>query len=193
MFSSIGVIVDGRAEEEFFKATLPGCRTRRNLCNGRDVPLERIARDIITSCESFAEPISAIIAKIDREQRNESRAEIFLTLSDLIADKVRPRLVILAIADRCLENWILADVDKMKELSGLEAYSYDYEGRQGKPILRNVLSAGDIPFIKTARLLAGSNSDCIRRNSASFSHFSSLITFAWPWMNDRDPFVEAET
>jgi hypothetical protein len=183
MYSNVGVLVDGRAEELFFRATLPGCRIRRNIPNGRDVSLDLIFDAIQIGHETFSGAVDTVIVKIDREQRAESFEAIVQALEQKILNAGIIRPTILALADRCLENWILADDVQISEICGAD-YDYIHEGAMGKSILMNALQANaKLPYVKTSKLLISASPNNIRANSQSFAHFADAIDFDWHWLN----------
>ena len=182
MYNNVGVLVDGRAEDLFFRATLPGCKIRRIIPNGRDVPLELIVEAVKIGHESFCGETSVAIVKIDREQRKESCDDILSSLNDMIESSGITRPTIVALPDRCLENWILADDARISALCGTD-YDYIHEGQMGKPILNNILGGGaKIPYVKTSKLLISASAQSIRTKSSSFSKFATDVIFDWDWL-----------
>lgn len=181
MYNNVGVLVDGRAEQLFFEAALPGCRVRRILPNGRNVSLELIGEKIIDGHNSFGGYVDTLIAKLDREQRPASCSTMAQELKSILDKAKISRPTILAIADRCLENWILADDARISELTGSN-YTYCHEGRMGKSTLSNILSQTSMSFVETSRHLLSSKASNISASSVSFDAFSKNVHFSWYWI-----------
>jgi hypothetical protein len=85
-------------------------------CNGDNVALEAIVKRIITQCILLHGKYHPIIVVVDREDRVKSAVDIASELLSLVrAEDITDELV-LAVADRNIENWIIADYETVRAI-----------------------------------------------------------------------------
>jgi hypothetical protein len=96
-----------------------GCKSKKNTkpypirrtnCNGENVEIEAIARRIATHCNLLNNRYYPIII-VDREDRQEPASVLAIELERAIRQEGITDTLIIGVADRMVENWILADKD----------------------------------------------------------------------------------
>lgn len=144
MSKEIAFVVDGHMEQKIIQHYCRGVCVRRLNCNGPDTPAETIAKHLAPLIK-LLKTRRKIFVVLDREGRSISaealKAEISRALKELGCDVSNIRIVA---ADRCTENWILADVEGIKKTGYIreDAVQKNYEGRKGKMELRKILNKG---------------------------------------------------
>jgi hypothetical protein len=113
--SNPAYLIDGHLEKKVIQQICPGAIVRILQCNGRDVSLQAIANRVASHCRLFHGKYYPIIVIIDRENRTQLAADIVYDLLSLIrASGVEDELIV-AVADRNIENWILGDIESIKK------------------------------------------------------------------------------
>ena len=109
--------VDGHLEKKFIQKACPKTIVRILNCNGRDVVMSAIAKRIATQCRLLGGKYYPIIIVIDREERTQSASELCDELTNKIRQNGVNDEIIIGVADRMIENWILADEDCFSHLA----------------------------------------------------------------------------
>jgi hypothetical protein len=131
--ASSAFLVDGHLEQYFIQQVCPDHPVRRIGCNGHSVSLEAIAKHIASHCRLFDNRYYPIIIIIDREDRDETACEIKNSLITLLQKEGVKDSLIVAVADRMIENWILADQSVIKEHPDRKQLAHIHpEGLHGK-------------------------------------------------------------
>ena len=172
-------LIDGFSEKLILDKLCPGHPIRRIDMNGKDVSIEALGKTIGSLIRLLNNRNYPIIIIIDREQRTETRQEILKGLLDALEkqgisiDQIR-----IGIADRMLENWILADWENFRNEIGqptLKKPCATFEGLNGKSMIRKYLKEYQ-ETTDAVRLMVSSNPDRIRENSSSFNDLISSMT-----------------
>ncbi len=175
-------LVDGHLEQTFIKNNYPGRPVRRINCNGRNVELSTMAKYIATQCRLFDNKHYPIIILIDREDREQLPEEIGKTLHEKLLEEGIEDTIIIGVADRMIENWILADkeiVNKYKD--NKKKIRECCEGQNGKNIIRKCIQHYHETTIGV-ELLETCRASIIIKNSPSFKQFYSQLprsNFFW--------------
>lgn len=123
--------VDGQMEQKFIQNICPKAKVQLINCNGDDVKLEAIADRLASLIRLMRQRFSPVIVIIDREKRQQSAEQVQIELKSLLEQRGVDVEVMIGVADRMMENWILADEELKVELSG-ETRGRDFEGIDGK-------------------------------------------------------------
>lgn len=151
-------------------------RILRTDLNGKGVKIPAIARRISSSIKVLNGVYNPIIILIDRENRIMTVDRIIQELyKELINNGVKDNLII-GVADRMIENWILADWDSfIKQLdSPPQKNCASFEGKKGKSIIKKY-SPHYQETTDGPRLFYNSRSSIIKQNSDSFNKFITPI------------------
>ena len=178
-------LVDGHLEKTFIQRT---CRrntvVRLLQCNGEDVAVQAIAKRIVTHCRLLHGRCRPIIVVLDREGRDTSAEQLS---ADIIVEVQKGGVddeIIIGVADRNIENWILADVDTVQKLYPnvtLDIPSPD--GFNGKSKLRKALGTYHETTMGVDLLLRCRSSSM--RSSPSFSRFLKKVQHLDCWWLEK--------
>jgi hypothetical protein len=102
-------------EEHFIRATYSAAQIVRPFPNGEDVDLNLIVDAIVDALEIMSSNISKVLILLDRERRSLSANELASTLFTALTQKCTNRTFYIGVADRQIENWIIADEQRMRE------------------------------------------------------------------------------
>jgi len=169
-------IVEGHLEQYFIQATCPGRPVRRLECNGHNVSVAAIAKRIMTHCHLFNNNYYPIIVMIDREDRHETSTQICsLILSEVRGLGITDNIII-GIADRMIENWILADPDIINQCQNKikDVPAASYEGFLGKNIISQYLRSYQ-ETTDGVDLLLKCRASHIKNSSPSFADFCTRL------------------
>jgi hypothetical protein len=161
------------------KATYPKAIVQRCIPNGKSVSIDKIAESIVEGMEILDGGIKKVIILFDREDRKLVISDIFEKIHQKIGENPCNRSLYIGISDREIENWIVADVEKMIDMYDDE-YHYPGDGTNGKDILKK-LHGDDQPAGEKARLLKQCCASSARKHSPSLDHFLAQIDFPWAW------------
>jgi hypothetical protein len=165
-------IVDGFTERNIIQNICPGAPIRRTDLNGKDVSLEAMAKKIASLIRLLNNRYYPIIILVDKESRKISCKEMISKLETSIKSEGINNLDFrVGVADRMLENWIIADWDKLQT-------------KKGKPSGTDCINGG----AKLKELIGsyGKTTDCVDmflnadvkkmyKNSPSFKIFADKI------------------
>jgi hypothetical protein len=108
-------LIDGHMEKKVIQQVCPGSVVRILQCNGKNASLQAIADRVATHCRLFHGKYYPLIVIIDREDRRQSVKDIVRDLLSLIKNNGINDKLIVAVADRSIENWILGDIGSIKK------------------------------------------------------------------------------
>ncbi|WP_156367731.1 hypothetical protein [Brevundimonas sp. Leaf363] len=150
--------------------------------NGITVSLGKIAEKIEFSLKAVGVDFDAIVVLLDRERRALPAADIAVELQQRLAELCPGRSFVIGVSDIQVENWILADVDRMRARFGNEAYIYAGDGVGGKRRLGELSGGESFSPRAKAELLKSCKASSIRASSASFDRFCGAANFEWFWL-----------
>jgi hypothetical protein len=172
-------------EKRFISDVCKGQPVRRIGCNGDQVSMAGMAKHLAPLLRLLENRYPRVVF-FDRERRDESCNELAnQLLSELQEHGVDTENVVIGIADRTIENWILADSGMPENVDFLKAGTANVEGRFGKSIVRKAMLP-TVDYNETTTgvtLLKAMRPSVARQNSASFDHFLNQIDLQCWWLD----------
>jgi Domain of unknown function (DUF4276) len=163
-------IVDGFTELNILRKLCPNQPIKRSI-NGKDVSLKRAAEEIVTIIRVLNNRNYPIVILTDREKRNDDFLKVANDLKQevvkLFAEKGIVVDIRVGVADRMIENWILADADALGNHPEIPTETDGISGKSWiKKVKTNYSETADGPdlFLKADALK-------IYKQSPSFKHF----------------------
>lgn len=182
-------IVDGVMEQQIVSQICRGKPVQRLNCNGLDVPLSVIVKKIEFHIRIFNNKYHPIVILIDREKRKATCERIIEEIEGLLEKRGYAGQFVIGVVDRCIENWILADWNSVREKFceyQIKPVSEGFlsEGTQGKTALRRLLPEGILYNEPTwgKDMFLSCRPDEMYRNSASFRKFIDGLNLRCPWL-----------
>lgn len=165
-------IVDGFTEKLIMEKICPGKKVIRTDLNGKQVTIIAIARKISTLIRALGNRNYPIIILIDKEDRIDDCDKLIKDLhAELINCGINNQDLRIGVADRMLENWIIADWNC---LSSDKAKPKVTESINGNSFIKKTLGS----YSKTTDgvdLFLKANHSIIYENSPSFKLFIDNI------------------
>lgn len=184
MSSTVAFLVDGQLEQKFIQQICKGKVVRVLGCNGNSVSTLAIAKRIATLCRLFGGKYYPIVVLVDREDRRASAA-IFAAdiLQSAMNEGVEDDLIV-GVADRMIENWILTDREVVLERakSG-RRYPPSVEGLGGKGLIKKLIP--NYHETTTGVELLKKCSPRLMQASPSFKAFYQQLAGLGCWWLDR--------
>lgn len=182
-------LVDGVMEQRIISRLCQGKIIQRLNCNGTDTPIVVIVDRVEFHMRILNNRCSPIIVLIDREKRPASCEEISFEISRRLDERGYGGQYVVAVVDRCIENWILADwnnvAERFKEhgLKPIEDCT-QYEGKQGKTELKRLLPRELLYNEPTwgKDMFLSCRPEKIYENSASFRAFVDKLNMRCHWL-----------
>lgn len=178
-------LVEGDLEQKFIQSACPGVPVRKINCNGDGVAITAITKRVGSLARLVHKRCSHIVVFFDREGRDESVEQIHEQFMNAIHVEGIDAKIILGIADRCIETWIVADEEVFRDKACID-YAIDcVEGKKGDAFIRKCL--GERKYDKTIEGVAWLKA-CrpveIAKRSPSFKRFLSELgeVDCW-WLN----------
>ncbi len=162
-------IVDGFTEKLIIQRICPGKPIRRTDLNGKYASIKAIAKKISSLIRLLGNRHYPIIILIDKEAREASCADIIKELR--IEIEIEDIDIRIGVADRMIENWILAD---WPSLTGNNNKPEDTDGSNGSAEIRKLKGT----YNKTTdgvEFFAQANPSIMYTNSNSFKHFIDCL------------------
>jgi len=177
-------LVEGQMEQKIIQAICPGIVVRRINCNGIDVSMRAIAKTLDANMRLLKNYYPIFIV-FDREGREQSCEKLMAELSEILNAKDYAGTYRIGIADRTIENWILADWRHALELfDGDDEDSTNHDGENGKSRLKKMLPKG-IVYNETTigvDLFRKCRPSEMYANSSSFRKFVDTIDIKCWWL-----------
>lgn len=164
-------IVDGFTEKNIIDRICPNRPVRRTDLNGKSVTLDKIAERLETYIRLFNNKYYPIIIIIDKEDRQQPCEEIIKYIMDKLNiagfknDDIR-----ISIADRMIENWLIADTRIFTE----KEKPTKIDGVNGSSILKKKYGS----YSKSTdclKIINNFNPEIAYKNSPSFKYFVDLL------------------
>lgn len=167
-------LVDGNLEQRFIQNVCPNKKVRILNCNGEQVSISAIAKRIATQYRLLIKKCSPIIVVIDRESRDETPHQICSELYRYLSEENISDNLIIGVADRMIENWILADKKNISKFANIAEDSIpNIEGKHGKGFIKNIIP--DYNETTTGVELLKKSNPHRMLNSESFKNFFDSI------------------
>jgi hypothetical protein len=157
------------------------------VSNGNSWTTDAISKQIISKFRAKRSFPQHIIVWIDRESNNDSPSDMCNKFrSAFTAEGYPGNQVHCLIPDKMCENIILSHEKTMKELTKNTGYTYQYEGRNGKNIIKEIYKLSNISYKETThgpRLLkkiklSECNNDCL-----GVGIFLQTFPLQCPWIS----------
>lgn len=166
-------IVDGFTERNIIHSICPGTPIKRTDLNGKEVTLEAMAKRVASIIRVLNNRHYPIIVLVDKEARDIPFKVMCRELEELIRKEgIKDLDLRIGVADRMLENWIIADWDKLKCKKGQPANT---DCINGSAKLKEILGS----YGKTTdcvEMFLKADPKKIYKHSASFRHFADKLT-----------------
>lgn len=179
-------IVDGFMEKEIIKRICPDHAIRRLDLNGRDVPISLMAKKIALLIRLLNNKCYPIIIVVDREQRIQPAESISAELrKTLLQLGVKDKLII-GVADRNIESWILADWASMEgKVNKQSPKPKQAESTNGKSKLKELVK-GYRETTDGVEFFVGARPCEMAKNSPSFkAFFTQLNSLKCKWFDKK--------
>jgi hypothetical protein len=183
-------LVEGDLEQKFLQKICPGSPVRKINCNGKDVSLEAIAERVESLGRLIHKRFSPIVVVFDREGRTQTCEQIEAKLFKLLEKEMIQVRLVIAVADRQVENWILADYEMFTKSAAIqnETARPSFEGENGKSRIREALGRARI-YVETidgVAWLQAARPEKMVQNSPSFSRLvTALAELPCWWLEQR--------
>jgi hypothetical protein len=175
-------LVEGQTEKLFIEQICPGTKILRLEINGRNVAVGAVVERAASLIRLQQGRTSPSIILFDREDRLEPASAIAQEVSTELSRVLPAEHVVVGVADRMIENCILADWEALRSLlPNLPQLPPITEGLNGKAILKNLLRT----YSKTVdgpKLLRSARPGLIRLQSQSFAAFRVQLSLPCPWL-----------
>jgi hypothetical protein len=167
--SNPAFIVDGFTEKLIIQKLCPGKPISRTDLNGKHVSLEAIAKKVASLIRLLNNRHYPVIVLIDKEERDQEVIDIveFLHVK-LIENGIVDCDIRIGVADRMIENWIIADWNCLSP--GKEKKPFVTDGLNGASVIRKIKGS----YGKTTdgvELFLSANPEKIYQNSESYRYF----------------------
>ena len=181
-------LVEGDLEQKFIQNVCPGYPVRKINCNGDDVSLEAIGKRVGTLGRLLHKRHSPLVVVFDRERRAEPAQSIEVRLGEILKQEDIQVPVLIGVADRHIENWILADYEMFAQSARLskKLLVESFEGKKGKSALKKALGRNRsyVETIDGVAWLRSARPAVIAQNSPSFRRLAeALVGLQCPWLN----------
>jgi len=161
-------IVDGHTEQCFISQICPGKPIQRTNLNGKNVTVSAIAKKVASMIRLFGNRHYPIIVLIDKEDRINTIDNICDELHKLLLEEGIVNLDIrIGVADRMIENWIVADY---KLIGNIQDKPEETDGLRGSAVIKKNLGSYN-KVIDGVKLLLSINKTVVYQNSNSFKCF----------------------
>jgi len=166
--SNPAFIVDGFTERNIVQTICPGKPIRRTDLNGKNVSLEAMSKRIASLIRLLNNRNYPIIILVDKEDRNMSNTTMCAELKRLIIEQGIDDIELkIGVADRMIENWIIAD---WKKITADIPKPENTDGLRGSAKLRELLGS----YGKTTdgvEMFLNADPSIIYQNSPSYRFF----------------------
>ncbi len=169
MMSNPAFIVDGFTEKILLERLCPNKPVKRTDCNGKDVKLSVMAERIASHIRLLGNRHYPIIILVDKEERvitHEKMAEELRL--EIEKQGIKNHDLRIGVADRMIENWILADWEKL--FGSLQDKPQLTDGCNGSAMIKKRIGHYDKVKDGVAYFLAA-RQDILYENSPSYRYF----------------------
>lgn len=179
-------IVEGQCEQRFIQSICPGMRVWSLGTNGKRVPHRVMAARIVALTKPWINRARAFYVLFDREARPESAEDLIRGVKDECASMgLDISDFVFGAPDKMIENWMLADPAAIVNYLGVDGYTYEYEGRPGKGILKGLFASQRKKYFESTdgpAILRSCDHAVIRQNSASAATFLGQVVIPCAWL-----------
>jgi hypothetical protein len=163
-------IVDGLTERRIIQKLCPGRPINLSM-NGENVSLKAMAAKIVALIRNMNNVYYPIVIVTDREKRADGfltiAAELRLEIVEQLASKNMTVDIRIGVADRMIENWILADADALGNPPEIPP---ETDGLGGKGLVKRIMPTYS-ETVDGPDLFFKADASKMYENSPSFRHF----------------------
>jgi len=174
-------LVEGHTETHFVKQTYGNSIVLRPFPNGDDVAIELIIESILDVMGTIGGGITKVLILLDREGRDISASDMRKMIGDAISETCRHCTVSVGVTDRHIENWILADEDRVRQQYGPADYAYPGDGFRGKGMFEKMIGGVSIGPLDRALVLKACSAVRAMGKSESLAALIDQVDFDWNW------------
>ena len=162
-------IVDGYTELKIIQHLCPGKPVKRTYLNGKDVKIPLIAKKIASHIRLLGNRYYPIIVLVDKEEREISFEEMANQIREgIMCEGIKDQDIRIGVADRMIENWIIADWDLLT--GSKEKKPQITDGCNGTSVIKKVKKSYD-KTTDGVNFFISSRQHLLYSNSPSFRHF----------------------
>jgi len=167
-------IIDGFTEKKIVQELCPGQPVRRTDLNGKSVTITAIAKKIASLIRSLGNKYYPIIILIDKEERPLTFEQIADELMvKLIEEDITDQDIRIGVADRMIENWIIADWEKLT--GTMDGKPINTEGISGSGHIKKAKGSYD-KIIDGVDFFLSARPQVILANSLSYKCFINQLS-----------------
>lgn len=160
-----GYLVDGITEQRFIQLVCKNVSVKLTNLNGKSVATSALAKRIASLIRIWKGRYHPIIIVVDREKRQESAEEFAADLLAKIRLEQIEDVLIVGVADRMIENWMIAD----PSLWPGQNIPPNVDGTAGASIVKGYLDGSYDKVANGPQLLLRSRPKEISKRSPSFA------------------------
>lgn len=158
-------LVDGITEQRFIQLVCKNSSVKLTNLNGASVDASALAKRIASLIRIWKGRFRPIVVIVDREKRDESAESFAASLLAKIREEAITDDVIVGVADRMIENWMLADPVVWPHQTLLD----NVDGCAGATTVKKYLKGNYDKAAVGPQLLFKSRPSEIRQRSPSFA------------------------
>ncbi|MGL4956642.1 MAG: DUF4276 family protein [Bacteroidales bacterium] len=160
--------VDGQTEQKIVQRLCPNCPVQITGLNGRDTKISAIAQKLASLIRALGNKYYPIIILLDKEKRDISVEEMAQNVKEgLNKAGLENQDIRIGIADRMIENWIIADWDSFEQHQSKPPQT---EGVNGAEVIKRAKKTYH-KAIDGVKYFCAANPSIISQNSPSYKHF----------------------
>ncbi len=160
--------IDGQMEKKIIQALCPNQPIRVTGLNGKDVTVKAIAKKIAPLIRLLGNKFYPIVILLDKEARKITFEEMAnQTKEALIEEGITDQDLRIGVADRMIENWILAD---WETFAGKKTKPPETEGINGSSIIKKVKGGYD-KTTEGVEYFIAARQNILYNSSESYKHF----------------------
>jgi hypothetical protein len=186
-FPNIVALVEGEMEKMFVNANFHYVHVI-TINNGSGWTLEAMCRQIESKFSVLDYKPDHIIVWIDKERQSCSSSDYKdKIVASLVSAGAEEEKISVCIPNQMTENIILADELLIRAEFSIPEYAYDFEGKNGKAILKSIYKSLNQKYLETfhgVRLLKKMRLDRAARSSKSAFDFRSCFNFDCWWLTE---------
>lgn len=170
-------LVDGHQEKKFIQRACPGIPVRIINLNGDDVEIQAIVKHVGSLIRLLGSRYYPIVIIIDREGRDKTSETLCAEIIQGLREEGIADDLIVGVADRMIENWILADNEIVCGDEGFQKKPPDdCEGLNGKKVIKECIRNYQETTVGV-ELLLKCRASRIREKSSSFASLYQELPF----------------
>lgn len=162
---SVAFLVDGVTEQRFVQLICPKAAVKRINLNGASVQTDALAKRISSLIRLWNGKYRSIVVLVDLEKREQAAGDFSRDLLGAIEAQGAAHGVIVGVADRMLENWMLGDIELWPD----HEIPDTVDGFAGATFLKKLTNSRYDKAAHGPDLLKNARASEIRKRSPSFA------------------------